>query len=59
MNSQLGNSINQSADNDSVVSSYTWTNLVYRGSYQFIVVAYTGKGPGDPANLPFNTPSSK
>ena len=59
MNSQLGRSITQPADNDTIVS-YTWTNLVYRGSYQFGVVAFTGKGPGEAANLPFDIiPSGK
>ena len=57
MNSQLGGSINQSADNDGIVSLYTWTNLVYQGIYQFGVVAFTSKGPGEAANLLFDVQS--
>ena len=34
----------------SIESSYTWSNLV-QGEYQFSVIAYTNKGPGEPANL--------
>ena len=58
MYSQLGDSINQSAD-DSIVSSYTWHNLVYRGIYQFSVVAFTVQGPGETANLLFDIQSCK
>ena len=57
MNSQLGDSINWSAD-DSIVS-YTWQNLVVRGIYLFSVVAFTSKGPGDAANFPFHIDTSK
>ena len=59
MNSQLGGSINQSANNNSPESSYTWTNLVYRGRYQFTVIAFTSQGPGEAANLPFDTQSGE
>ena len=58
MDVQPGGSINQSAD-DSIVSSYTWHNLVFRGSYQFSVVAFTSKGPGYAANLQFHIGISK
>ena len=58
MNSQLGDSMNQSADNSSI-ESYTWNNLVHRGRYQFIVVAFTSQGAGEAANLPFNISSGK
>ena len=51
--------MNQSADNSSTESSYTWSNLVYRGRYQFGVVAFTSQGPGEAANLPFNIQSGK
>ena len=34
----------------SIESSHTWSNLI-QGEYQFSVVAYTNKGPGEPANL--------
>ena len=33
-----------------IESSYTWSNLA-QGEYQFSVIAYTNKGPGEPANL--------
>ena len=59
MNSQLSDSINQSANNNSAESSYTWINLVYRGRYQFSVVAFTSQGPGEAANLPFGTQSGE
>ena len=58
MNSQPGGSTNQSANNNSA-ESYTWINLVYRGRYQFSVIAFTSQGPGEAANLPFNTQSGK
>ena len=58
MNSQLGDSVNQPAGNSSI-ESYTWNNLVYRGRYQFIVVAFTSRGPGEAANLTFNTSGDK
>ena len=58
MNSQTGSSINQSADNNSA-ESFTWINLVYRGKYQFSVIAFTSQGPGEAANLPFDTQSGK
>ena len=57
MNSQPGRSINQSEYNN--VSLYTWTNLVYQGRYQFGVVAFTSKGPGEAANLPFDIQCGK
>ena len=57
MNSQLGISINQSADNDVIVSYYTWINLVNRGIYQFSVIPFNSKGPGEATNLMFNTQS--
>ena len=59
MNSQLGNSMNQSADNSSAESSYTWTNLIHRGRYQFSVVAFTSQGPGEAANLMLNISRGK
>ena len=59
MNSQLGGSINHSANNISTESSFTWTNLAYRGRYQFSVIAFTSQGPGEAANLQFNTQSGK
>ena len=59
MNSQLGGSINQSANNNSAESSYTWINLVYRSRYQFRVIAFTSQGPGEAANLPFDTQSGE
>ena len=31
-------------------SSYTWSNLI-QGRYQFIVVAFTSKGPGEASIL--------
>ena len=58
MNSQLGDSVNQPAGDNSV-ESYTWNNLVYRGRYQFIVVAFTSQGAGEAANLTFNTSGDK
>ena len=51
--------MNQSADNNSTESSYKWINLVFRGRYQFSVVAFTSQGPGEVANLPFDTQSGK
>ena len=38
------------ADNSSIESSYTWTDLI-QGEYQFSVVAFTSKGPGESASL--------
>ena len=35
-------------------SSYTWSNLI-QGEYQFSVVAFTSKGPGEAANLMLST----
>ena len=35
-------------------SSYTWSNLI-QGDYQFSVVAFTSKGPGEAANLTLST----
>ena len=35
-------------------SSYTWSNLI-QGEYQFSVVAFTSKGPGEAANLTLST----
>ena len=34
----------------STESSYTWSNLI-QGNYQFSVVAFTSKGPGEAATL--------
>ena len=34
--------------------SYTWSNLI-QGNYQFSVVAFTIKGPGEAANLMLST----
>ena len=47
----------ESANNESTESSYTWTNLVYQGSYQFSVVAFTSQGPGEAVDLLFDTQS--
>ena len=38
----------------SVESSYTWRNLS-EGEYQFTVVAFTSKGPGEAAGLTLST----
>ena len=38
----------------SIESSYTWNNLI-QGEYQFNVVAFTSKGPGEAANLMLST----
>ena len=38
------------ADNSIIESSYAWTDLI-QGEYQFSVVAFTSKGPGEVANL--------
>ena len=35
-------------------SSYIWSNLI-QGEYQFSVVAFTSKGPGEAANLILST----
>ena len=34
----------------SIESSYTWSNLI-QGDYQFTVVAFTSKGPGEASSL--------
>ena len=36
--------------NSTINSSFTWSNLIH-GEYQFSVVAFTSKGPGEAANL--------
>ena len=48
MQSELAcnSSILQTDINSSIDSSYAWSNLI-RGRYQFSVVAFTRKGPGD------------
>ena len=38
----------------SIESSYTWSNLI-QGEYQFSVVPFTSKGPGEAANLTLST----
>ena len=38
----------------SIESSYTWSDLI-QGEYQFSVVAFTSKGPGEAANLTLST----
>ena len=38
----------------SIVSSYTWTDLI-QGEYHFSVVAFTNKGPGEAASLMLST----
>ena len=38
----------------SIESSYTWDNLI-QGEYQFSVVAFTSKGPGEAASLMLST----
>ena len=34
--------------------SYTWSNLI-QGEYQFSVVAFTSRGPGEAANVMLST----
>ena len=41
----------------SVESSYTWSNLI-QDEYQFSVVAFTSKGPGEAASLMLSTLSN-
>ena len=38
----------------SIESSYAWSNLI-QGEYQFSVVAFTSRGPGEAANLTLST----
>ena len=38
----------------SIELSYTWNNLI-QGEYQFSVVAFTSKGPGEAASLILST----
>ena len=38
----------------SIEPSYTWSNLI-PGEYQFSVVTFTSKGPGEAANLMLST----
>ena len=38
----------------SIEPSYTWSNLI-QGNYQFSVVGFTIKGPGEAANLMLST----
>ena len=38
----------------SIESSYTWNNLI-QGEYQFTVITFTSKGPGEPANITLST----
>ena len=59
INSQRAASVIELANNDSAASSYIWTNLVYQGTYQFSVVAFTSAGPGEVAILMFNVQSGK
>ena len=59
INSQRGDSVIVSADNANTLSSYTWTNLVYQGKYQFNVVAFTSAGPGEVAIEIYDTQSGK
>ena len=59
INSQCGDSVIVLADNNNALSSYTWTNLVYQGRYQFSVVAFTSAGPGEAAILMYNVQSGK
>ena len=49
----------QQIDNssDSTESLYTWTDLI-QGRYQFSVVAFTSKGPGEAASLMLSTLSN-
>ena len=44
----------QQESSNSNRSSYTWNNLI-QGEYQFSVVAFTNKGPGEAANLTLST----
>ena len=59
ISSQRSDSVIVSADNANTLSSYTWTNLVYQGRYQFSVVAFTSAGPGEVAILIYNVQSGK
>ena len=38
----------------SIESSYTWSNLI-QDEYQFSVIAFTSKGPGEAASLTLST----
>ena len=51
--------MNQTADDSKTESSYTLTNLVYQGRYQFFVVAFTSQGQGEMANVTFNIGGGK
>ena len=59
MNSQWSDFMSQTADDSKTESSYTLTNLVYQGRYQFFVVAFTSQGQGEMANVTFNIESGK
>ena len=53
------NYILQTVDRDSSInSSYTWIGLT-QGQYQFSVVAFTSKGPGDVNSVDVSTIPSK
>ena len=53
------NYITQTANIDSSVdSSHTWIGLT-RGQYQFSVVAFTSKGPGEVNSIGISTVPSK
>ena len=60
INSQSSDSDVQLADiNSSINSSYTWSNLIREGRYQFRVVARTSEGPGPAKTLMYDTQRSK
>ena len=58
INSQYTGSINQPSENSSI-ESYVWTDLINQGVYEFIVVAVTSEGPGEAADLMYDTQRSK
>ena len=60
INSQRSDSDDQSANvNSSINSSYTWSNLIHEGRYQFRVVARTSEGLGPAETLMYDTQRSK
>ena len=59
INSQYTGSDNQTSENSSIESSHIWTDLINQGVYEFIVVATTSEGPGEAANLMYDTQRSK
>ena len=60
LNSQHSDSDVQLADiTSSINSSYTWSNLIHEGRYQFSVVASTSEGSGPSETLMYDTQRSK